>query len=565
MSLLSSLQIANNALIANQIGVQVTGNNIANANTPGYLRQEVLLTPAATQKQGRLLLGLGVQVEAIVQKTDAYLEERLRGASSDLAFGETQEQAYSRLEAAIGELSDTDLSTSLTNFFGSIQDVLNQPESVAVRNLATLQGQTLAEDIGRLYNRVYELQGDLDQQVRDTATTVNGLVKEIAKLNVKITSVEGGDTSRSDAVGLRDQRGEKLKELATILDIRTVEQANSSVSVYLGGDLLVFDGTSRSVRVAQDVEAGAHSSELRLENSNRALGTSTGKLGGLMTARDEILGGFLTQLNGFATTLAQEFNQVYSSGQGLTGFSKLTSEFQVTDVDLPLDQVGLPFTAQNGSFQVLMKNKQTGLTETTDIQVSLDGLDDDTSLTELTAALNNIAGLTATITPTRGLQIASDSPNLTFSFAQDTSGILPSLGLNNFFTGTGAANLGVSELVRKDPSLFAASSGGIGNDTENAVRLAGFLDAPLNDTGTDSLSVLYERMIGETTQASSVSRGVAEGFRVFHATLEGQHFAVSGVSLDEEAVNLIQYQRAYQATARVISTISELLEVLVNL
>ena len=565
MSLFSSLQLANNALTANQIGIQVTGNNIANANTPGYLRQEMQLTPAATQRQGGLLLGLGVQVAAIVQKTDLFLEERLRGAAADMAFGQTQEQTYFRLESVIGELNETDLSTSLTNFFGSIQDVLNQPENIAARNLAALQGETLAGDITRLYDRVLDMQTDLDDQVRSSATTINGLVKEIAKLNVKITSIEGGGISPSDAVGLRDQRTLKLKELATILDVSAVEQTNGSVSVFVGGDLLVFEGTHREVEADTSNERGINSTEIRLQGTTIALGASSGKLGGLMSSRDEVLGGFLTRLDDFTKTLVHEFNRVFTSGQGLKGFTSLTSDFEVLDVDLPLDQTGLPFTPGNGSFQVLLRNTQTGITTTSDIQVSLDGLDDDTSLAELAAALDGIDGLAASVTPTRGLQLSVESPNFEFSFANDTSGALAALGLNTFFTGTGAANVGVSSIVRGDPSYFAASTGGVGNDTENAIALAGFLDRPLATANNDSIGVLYERMMGDTTQASAVSRGVAEGFRVFHATLEGQHLAVSGVSLDEEAINLIQYQRAFQATARLVSTISELLEILVNL
>src|SRR5687768_17818096 len=109
MSLFGSIQLANNALLAMQLGIQVTGNNIANANTPGYIRQNVVLTPAATQRKGDLLLGLGVQVSAIIQQTDKFLDERLRAAVSDLANGETQEQAFTQLETILGELGDTDL------------------------------------------------------------------------------------------------------------------------------------------------------------------------------------------------------------------------------------------------------------------------------------------------------------------------------------------------------------------------------------------------------------------------------------------------------------------------
>src|SRR5436190_109235 len=104
MSLFGSIQLANNSLQASQIGLQVTGNNIANANTPGYIRQQPTFEPTTPQRLGNLLLGTGVTVSAIRQQTDEFLEERLRGANADLANGEAQSSAYTQLETIIGEL-----------------------------------------------------------------------------------------------------------------------------------------------------------------------------------------------------------------------------------------------------------------------------------------------------------------------------------------------------------------------------------------------------------------------------------------------------------------------------
>src|SRR6185295_10301245 len=102
MSLFSTLQIAGNALQAQQIGLQVVGQNIANVNTPGYSRESVNFVPAGTQKIGNLLIGLGVNVDSIVQITDAHLNERTRSAGADRASGEVQENVYSQLEGIIG-------------------------------------------------------------------------------------------------------------------------------------------------------------------------------------------------------------------------------------------------------------------------------------------------------------------------------------------------------------------------------------------------------------------------------------------------------------------------------
>ena len=123
MSLFGSIQMAKNALRAQQIGLQVVGQNISNANTPGYIREEVIVSPAPTQRIGGLLLGLGVQVDAVVQKIDKFLEERLRNAKSDRVSNETKEQAYLELESILGELGDTDLSTALDTLEDAIRKI----------------------------------------------------------------------------------------------------------------------------------------------------------------------------------------------------------------------------------------------------------------------------------------------------------------------------------------------------------------------------------------------------------------------------------------------------------
>ncbi|MFI4877060.1 MAG: flagellar basal body rod C-terminal domain-containing protein, partial [Blastopirellula sp. JB062] len=248
-------------------------------------------------------------------------------------------------------------------------------------------------------------------------------------------------------------------------------------------------------------------------------------------------------------------------------YQSITSEFIIDDSQTaePLDQAGLSYSPQNGSFRIYTQNSQTGLTNTTDISVKLNGLSDDTSLQDLAAAISEIEGLTASISLDGHFQIESDSPNVEFAFGDDTSGVLAALGIGTFFTGTSASTIGIHQAIKTDPSKFAASKNGIGVDTENAVELAGFLDRPLDSRNGQTLDEVYGQLVGEVTQSASVAKAVAEGYRVFKETLDGQKLGLSGVSLDEEAVNLMTYQRQFQAASRLISVIDELLEVLVNL
>jgi flagellar hook-associated protein 1 len=240
----------------------------------------------------------------------------------------------------------------------------------------------------------------------------------------------------------------------------------------------------------------------------------------------------------------------------------------VANANVALDEAGLAFTPVSGYFEIIVSNKTNReLTLTREILIDLDGIDEDTTLATLAQQLDAVDGISASVTSTGQLQIESDSTDADFAFSGDTSGVLAALGLNTFFTGSTAATIGVNDEVKgiSNAGKFATSLGGVGEDSENAVRLAVFLDRPLEAANGISLSDLYNQLLNEITHGSAVSQSVADGFRTFEGSLEGQAQAVSGVSIDEEAVKMLTLQRIYQASAKFIQTISELLDVLVKL
>lgn len=569
MSLFGSIQMGGNTLKAMQIGLQVVGNNIANANTPGYIRQEAIFAPAPVQTHGKLVLGTGVLVDSIVQKLDKFVQERLLGARGDRANAQAQEEVYRDLEVLLNELSaDTDLSSAMTDFFNAVDEVLKDPGNVATRNLAIGKGIALTENFGNLHRRVFSLQTQLNQRVSSMSNEINNLSEEIRRLNLQIASVEGGGASGSQAAGLRVQRQNAIQRLSEIIGIRVDEQASGGVAISVGGEFLVYEGTRRAVNISTNSEQGAGLAVVKFVDSNSPLQITTGELQGVYTARDQIVGGFIKRLDNLAGSMAFEFNKIYSQGQGLVGFQSLTSVEAVSNAGAVLDEAGLKFTPVSGSFNVVISNKSNPqLTHTHSIIIDLNGLDEDTTLASLASQLDSIEGLKASITPGGALQLTTESSDVEFSFAGDTSGVLAALGINTFFTGSSAGSLGVNKELKgiENAGKFAASLGGIGNDSLNAERLAAFMDQPLGTAGGTSLNDLYNQMVNEVTQGSSIAQSVAEGYRVFEGTLEGQEQAVSGVSIDEEAMRMITLQRIYQASARYIQTCSELLDLLVNL
>ncbi|MCA9231688.1 MAG: flagellar hook-associated protein FlgK [Planctomycetales bacterium] len=575
MSLFGSLQMAGNTLQAMQIGLHVVGNNIANASTPGYVRERAIFTPAPVQQLGKLAIGLGVEVAGIVQSVDKFVESRLRDAGGDRASAEVQEKVYRDIQAILGELTDTDISTALTQFFNSLDDVAQNPEDIDFRNLAIGNGVTLAERINTLDRRIRAEHQDFNSRVEQIALEINTLTEQISELNLKIVTTEGGGSTASQAGGLRSQRQEALKKLAEIVDVTVVENDTGSVNVSINGEILVFEGTRREVSSVLENEGGdLFAATIRYTDNNSPLTVGGGELHGIYESRDKILGGFLDGLDNFAATLAFEFNKLYSQGQGIDGFTEIVSTFRVEDADAPLNEAGLDFTPVNGNFNLIVHNLDEDSTKTYAIAVDLNGLDgNDTSLSSLASAINAVDGISAEVNSDNQLVIRSDSQDIEFAFGlenqADDSHVLAALGINTFFTGSSARSLGVNEVLRTDRQAGAKFAAGLAGETgvniENALRLSGFHDETIEGLKGSSISGAYDQLLNDTTRGATVAAAVADGLRVFEGTLDASAQAVSGVNLDEEAIDMIQLQRTYQASARYIQTLSELLDVLVAL
>lgn len=565
MSLFSTIQMSANALQVSQLGLHVVGNNISNANTPGYSRQELVQTSAVTTKYGEVIVGNGVRAVGVVQKLDAYGVERLRQTESALAASEAQRSMYGQMESIFGELTDNDLSSKIADFSGSINDLLNQPGNDALRRMVIERGNTLTGNIRNVSQQLGDISANLNQEVRGAATEINRYTQQIAKLNQRIVEIEGGRTSGSDAAGLRDERLQVLQELSKVVDVRSVEQQSGAITVFVGGDYLVADGLQRAVTYALRTEGDTNIPEIRLADTDSPLQVSGGRLQGLYAARDEGVGKVTKELDQFARNLIEQFNRIHTQGQGVDGFREATGSFASDDRTAPLDLNGLPTQIKNGDFKISVLDLATGTTKTSTIRVKLTGGTSDSSLVDIAQAIHDVSGVSASVTAEGKLRISADTDSLRFSFQDDSSGILAATGINTFFVGNSASTIGLNPVIANNPRLFAASSTGVGSGTGNALKLAQAFEEPLEGLGGQSIRQSYEDLVVRMTQDVNVQAGVSDGLKNFYNTIQAQNLATSGVNLDEEAVRMLFYQRAFQASSRLIQTSSEMLDTLVNL
>ncbi len=566
MSLFSAIQGSANALRVNQLGLQVVSNNIANVNTPGYIRQELVQAPAPGYKSGQLIIGQGVQAVGIQQKLDYFVIDRLRQTQSQLSYQEQIEGTNGQIESLLNELSDKDFSSNLSRFANAFQDVANQPGSDSVRSLAISRGQELATQLKSLSGSVDDIAKRNQSEISSAAFDINRIVQSIAKLNQRIVEVEGGALSNSDAVGLRDERLKALDELASLVDITVSEQPTGSVTVFVGGDYVVSNGIARPVKASSTSGEENNHLEIRLADTDVALNITGGKVKGLYESANAATStGFKGKLNSLAADVIRVVNRLHSQGQGTKGFGITTGETVLKNPNVPIEQSNSALNIDNGSFVIEVTNVKTGKTKTIDIFVKQQGLASDTTAQQLATSIDAVDGLSARITNDGRFEIKSDSEAVRFNFANDTSGALAALGINTFFRGDSAATIEVRPTIISDPSQLATSLKGIGNGADNAIKIAEAFSKSTELLGGRSINALYGEMIAGTTREINSQKGVTDGLRNFQQTLEAKNLGISGVNLDEEAGKMLLYQRAFQATAKLVSVAKEMLDTLVHI
>ncbi len=416
------------ALNAAQTALAIVGENLSNANTPGYHRQVADLTEALPTQIGNLSLGSGVQVADTRRLLDNPLETAITNQTFTLADTtaqlDTMQQVQSNLSPSSGTLGD-DMET----FFNDIEQLATQPADTTQRAVVLGDAQNLTNTFHSLNSGLSQIQAGVDTQLSDTVTNVNSLAQQIAQLNgqIQIATVTG--STPNDQL---DQRDQLINQLAQSLNVQVVPASFNEVNVLAGGVPLVVANQSSALQFSLDASGQA---QVTLSGSSTPLAVAGGQIGGLLTARNQSLADVQTQLNTLAGTIIQQVDNVQATGLGLSGPSTLLAGTRgASSVKAPLDQAGLDFPPQAGTLYVSVTNLSTGARTLNAVHI-----DPSTqSLNDVASALSAVPNLQAVTNPQTGTLQVLAKPGYTFDFA----GRLPTTLDTSSFTGTAAPQVG---------------------------------------------------------------------------------------------------------------------------
>ncbi|HEY3347819.1 MAG TPA: flagellar hook-associated protein FlgK [Nitrospirota bacterium] len=551
-SIFGIMDVAKTGLFASQVAIQTIGQNIANASTPGYSRQVVRMEAQTPIDSSPGMIGRGVKAASIERQYNTFVEDEL--VKEEQTFGQMSASADSltRVENFFNESTSKGIGTALDDLFNAFHDLANKPAGPAERTNLLAKADTLTMTVRQTYGDLESTRQSADADVSRCISEINTKATAIAQLNVEISRAEASHQNAND---LRDQRGQLLRDLAGQVDITTYENEIGQVDVLIGGSKPIVQGAETIQLTAERNMAGDGMVQVGYKNTSGQPEIITdkirsGRLKGFLDVRDNAVPKLEAQLDQLATGLTKDMNLLHSAGTGLDGSTGLNffkptvpagwtgentgngmiSSGTVTDLSaLSLDKFEITFTAAN-TFDI--KDTDTGAVVSAGNAFTSGGNID-------------FGGMRYTITGT---------PNAGDKFYASAS--------------KGAAKVfAVADEVKADNKKIAAASDPalLPGDNRNAAAMAAIGDQMTMSDGTATFKTFYESII----DGAGVESQRATSQRNFHESLlkglETRRDEVSGVSLDEEVTSMTQYQRSYQASARIISVVDEMLQTLLSL
>lgn len=540
MSILGLMNIGKSAIFASQAALNVAGHNIANVNTPGYTRQEVILetaTPIVPLAGG--YIGIGVAVSAIERRYDRFVESQLLGQEKSFGKSTAMDQVFAQVEQVFNDFGGAGLSRNLQAFFDAWGSLSANPEDAAQRSVLLSRADALAGAVKTMDRSLAATVEGINDDIDAAVGRINGIAGDIALLNGRIVEAEAGGTASAN--DLRDARDKLAAELSGLAGVDTLEDARGSLAVYLGMRSLVDGESAVPLTAAPDASGNL---QLSLSGQDLASGSVDGRLGGLLASRDTIESGLLSGLRRLAAVLTKETNLLHRAGYGLDGSTG-------NDFFAPLSLATTDSSA-GGSVSSAAVTDLSALT-----------------LSEYAVSIGAGGAYTVTSSDT-GATVASGTyaSGAPIDFEGIRIVLAGTVAAGDSFTVSpltgAAANMGVSVT---DPRKVAAASaaGALPGDNANALRIAGLADAAVASLGSVTFSSYYGGLV---TEAGSLARDASD-LKAFdenlRAEIRNRRESASGVSIDEEAANIIAFQRAFEAGARMIRITDELLQTVLQL
>ena len=448
--LTSTMLMSVQSLLADQAALQVTSNNIANANTPGYTREVPVLTENTPTVENGISYGAGVTLQKVSSIRDSILDLRISEENQQQSGAQAQVDSLNQVQQLFSD-SSTGIGADMSAFFNSLSQLSTNPTSLPQRQAVLTAAQNLAGAFNQTSTQLSNIQSSLNLNVSQDVNQINSLTQQIAKLNAQVAQMQ---KLGQEPGTLLDQETQLVQQLSQLTNVNVIQTESGQTITTGNGAALVVGGQSFNLTAQADATGTMH---VFSQGADITSAITQGKLGGTLQVRDQDIPSVMTQLDTLASQFATAFNTAHAAGTDLNG---------------------------------------------------------------------NPGGA--------------------------------------FFSAVAGAGAAASfSVVITDPNAIAASSDGSAGSNGNIANLSAVqtTELPSGVSPTDSFSNIVFNVGNLTQQAQAEATAGTSSLN----QLQDQWGAISGVSIDEESTNLITYQRAFEAAARVISTVDELTQTVIGM
>ncbi|WP_417822289.1 flagellar hook-associated protein FlgK [Terasakiella sp.] len=571
MDIRSAYSAALSSLNATQYASSITSTNIANANVEGYSAQRV--NTATTYSDGS---AVGVGVSSVSAYVNENLFKSYVSAVSQTTYAQTTADHLSQLLDQYGAVdSGSALADLITDLETALADLSVTPESQTVKNTVLNAADQLASTLNDLSSDVQQQRENVDGDIENAVTTVNQALTEIEDLNreISVKTALGENTS-----ALEDARAQALLTVSENMNVSYFTTNTNELHVYTTGGLPLVDSRAHelSYESTNNVNAVTSFDDITLDGRDVTNQLSGGTIGALVDLRDETIPARQEELDALAGALADTLNAVLNTGTPFPAQNGITGQ-EVFD--------GSDAFSASGTFRIVLSDADGETQSVTDLDLSTYA-----TVSDLTAALDGIAGVSASIDANGHLTILSDDPDLGIALSEmdsevgsDAQGVSDYFGLNDLFIGDDAGAIKVRDELLDDPSLL--SCGKLSQDAtlsvgdvaltsgDASVALAlqeamnttiDFADAGAMGATTLTLADYSAELLSSFALEVSSVETQAETKGLISETLASDISNESGVNLDEEAARLTVLENQYSASAQIIQTLNDMFSSLIS-
>jgi flagellar hook-associated protein 1 len=619
MGLSQALSSALAGVNTTQAGLSVIAGNVANANTPGYIDESVSTVDTGTPGQG----GTSVDITGINRNLDTLLQDQLWTESAGGSYADTAAQLYQQLQQVYGTPGTANSFDAIfNNFTTALQSLSTNPSSYSNQAAVVSSAQAMAQNLNSMTTTIQQLRTQAEQGIAGDVQSADSALQQIAQINGQLA---GGSQTDSAAAALEDQRDQDITQLAQLMNVRVVQNADDQISVFTGTGLQLVNGVQASQLSFDNVGTLSATALWSANPSQDNAGTITltspgggttdliangaiqsGQIGAYLQMRDTVLPQAQSQLDELANQMSQALSNQTTNGTAAGGGPQTGFSVGVGSL-LPGNTVQLTYT-DSGNTQHTITIVSLGQGGSLPLQTSPSNPDDQiigvdfsgglgSVVTQLNAAFetnlqfsnpsgsalqavnangsgNTVDSLSATSTAT---SLTSGNPQLPLFLdgTQPITGALTSTGSQT--TGLAGRITVNSALVASPASLVAyAANTSAGDSTRpnfmlNQLTSASLTYSPTTGIGTPQASFsgtlgnFMSQIAGQQSQAANAATNLQQGQDAVVAALQQRFNQQSGVNIDTELSNLIALQNAYGANARVMTTIQQMMSTLMQM